>query len=140
MSIDEKRLIINEITVILETPPSGIKELPQKDQTEMTNLRLEMASTKNQLLTSMGEEPIRYKDVELAQITGVSAENIRHMVSRSYRSFQNHVGSKVRHELVEGLRESDRERKSQGDESQGSDVSVLQWNEADARARMGGKN
>jgi hypothetical protein len=139
MSIDEKRLIIDEITVILETPPNGIKELPQKDQTEMTNLRLEMASTKNQLLASIGEEPIKYKDVELAKITGVTAENIRHMVNRSYRSFQNHVGPKCRHELVEGLREADRERKSHSDEPMG-DLPNPHWNEADARARMGGKN
>jgi hypothetical protein len=140
MSIDEKRLIIDEITVILATAPEGMKELPKKDQIEVTNLRLEMASTKNFLLVSVGENPLTYNDVELAKIAGVTPENIRHMVRHSYRSFQNKVGPKCRGEMVEGLREEDGKRKSQSDESQGGTTSSLQWDEADARAQMGGNN
>jgi hypothetical protein len=139
MSIDEIQVMIGEITLELETPPKGMNELRRKDQWVVFNGRLEMANIKNQLLIEIGGEPISYNDVELAKVVGVTPENVRHMVRHSYRSFQNKVGHKCRREIVEGLREADSKRKSQSDENQGGLPNPF-WNEADARARMGGEN
>ena len=138
MGTNEIHMIIREITAELETPVDGMREMPKREQTEVINGRLELARMKNHFLVEIKEEPIRYRDIDLAAITGISPEAIRHMFNASSRKFQKKVLN-CRHELIDGLREADRERKSQSDEPM-SDLPNPHWNEEDARARMGGNN
>ena len=138
MSITEIQVMIGEITVELETPPKGMNELRRKDQWVVFNGRLELANMKNQLLIVIGSEPIRYNDVQLSEIAGISPQGIRHLVRKAERSFQKKVGSKGRREIVEGLRETDKTR-SQSEENL-APLPSPDWNEEDARARMGGNN
>lgn len=140
MSTDEIHMMIREITTELAATPRGMDELRLKEQWEVFNARLEMARMKNHLLMEIGQEPIRYNDIELAQIAGVTPENIRHIVRNGMHSFQKKVGPKCRREMEEQLQEVEDKRIVASDEPQGGDVSILHWDEAEARARMGGNN
>ena len=138
MSIDEIQVMIGEITAELETLPKGMNELRRKDQWVVFNGRLEMANIKNQLLIEIGGEPIRYNDVMLGKIAGLSPQGVRHLVRKAERSIQKKVGCEGRREIVEGLREADKTR-SQAEENL-APLPSPDWNEEDARARMGGNN
>jgi len=138
MSTDEIQIMIREITEELETSPKGMSELRRKDQWVVFNGRLEMANIKNQLLIEIGAEPIEYNDVMLGRIVGLTPQGVRHLVRSATRSFQKKVGCKGRREIVAGLRETDKNR-SQTEENL-APLPSPDWNEEDARARMGGKN
>jgi hypothetical protein len=138
MSTDEIHMMIREITTELEAPPKGMNELPRKEQWVVFNGRLEMANIKNQLLIKIGAEPIRYNDVMLGKIVGISPQGVRHLVRSATRSFQKKVGCKGRREIIAGLRETDKNR-SQTEENL-APLPSPDWNEEDARARMGGNN
>ena len=122
----------------MEAPPKEMNQLRRKDQWTVFNGRLEMANIKNQLLIEIGAEPIQYNDVMLGRIAGLTPQGVRHLVRTATRSFQKKVGCKGRREIVAGLRETDKNR-SQTEENLSS-LPSPDWNEEDARARMGGKN